>query len=229
MNTPEIDIHTYPENATPRQLADYRHAVELAVLEGKTRLKYYSSTHQRWFFIETNYVPLNWKEQNFCIARDPLDEVAPGHNPEKYTLGMLRDLERITGQTVRLLTLEEVRVPKKRVDWNHIWTMFGSEWNPNWSGLEEEVTYATTKPPGYFLPNPEPVKQLIPYTAGTFPKGEVWIKNNNYFPKQRFLVINVFSDGVGRNGRFINFTEENYSISLDGGRTWQPFRQEVVS
>jgi hypothetical protein len=75
MSTLEINIHEYPENATQRQLADYRHAVECAVLEGR-KLELFSENWNRWTSAQRVSLPLpwNWGRYRYRIARDPLGD-----------------------------------------------------------------------------------------------------------------------------------------------------------
>ena len=69
---------------------------------------------------------------------------------------------------------------------------------------------------------PEP--KIIPFTAETFPYGEVWINDafscNEYI---RFLVHTVGVLGVAVDNKFIKYEEllEQRKISLDGGKTFQ--------
>jgi hypothetical protein len=152
MTTPKINIHEYPENATPRQLADYRHAVECAVLEGgKPELKH-------------NAISMPWTP---CRAGLDLEEIAA-----------------------------------EGLDWHQY------QWRIARDPLDE---------------------QFIPYTAETFPKGEVWIRHDEWPEHDRELVWAVVLDRVSCASGSAYFCAGCWQISLDGGRTWQPFRQEVVS
>jgi len=192
MTTPEINIHEYPENATPRQLADYRHAVELAVLEGGA-LEYFDQHYHDWLPIKTNRVPLNWPYLRFRIARDPLDELAPGHNPAKLTCRQVG-----THEGWRLLEPGELDPFRPLLKEIECWR--GERWSCRaWSGGLASETYRTRKPPLYFLPEPSPVKKDDPHAV--------------------IMRLRYALDGG----------LEYDSISLDGGRTWQPLRQEVVS
>jgi hypothetical protein len=77
-----------------------------------------------------------------------------------------------------------------------------------------------------------PVKRIAPFTAATFPKGEVWIKHTGWAHEKRMLVVGVSPNGALTTvGRVFEWHEEmeNLQHSLDGGKTWLPWGLEVES
>ena len=72
----------------------------------------------------------------------------------------------------------------------------------------------------------------IPYTAETFPKGLVWIRDGGTeYPIN--LITAIGEEAVHNSFRVTNFdyeelAEQGYELSTDNCKTWQPASEEVL-
>lgn len=114
----------------------------------------------------------NWSYSvplDFRIA-DPLDAIAPGHNPDRLTV-------RQVGEGWRLLERAEI-VPRPEtteaqyLDRNdRLWSSFAVELN------NPDLTYRTQQPPGYFLPKPT---VRVPLEFSDWSGGPWWVQFKDY-------------------------------------------------
>ena len=158
MSTP-IDIYTYPENATPIQLAEYQLEVMRAAERGEPVEFRDPSGSYGWEPIKQ--ATWNWAGVIYRIAR-PI-RYAEGHNPDGLTEAQVgvRD-------GWRLLSAEE-REARHRYNSKDItrdierWD--GDMWDgAGWVGSWDLRTYRTRHPAGHYLPKPapEPVAEAHP-------------------------------------------------------------------
>lgn len=108
----------------------------------------------------------NWGDYNYRLAPDPLDAIAPGHNPAKLTV-------RQVGEGFRLWSEDEIGSPSdaKTKYWD------GIRWHEvafQGAATCAEDTYRTRKPPGYFLPKPEPARYTVEEIIQTCIDQDVW-------------------------------------------------------
>lgn len=92
----------------------------------------------------------------YRLAPDPLDEIAPGHNPYHLSVHQI-------GSGVRTLSAEEHEALRslKSYPTSDIQGWFGVGWVPDCNGCSPSATYRTQRPPGYFLPKPEPARYTV--------------------------------------------------------------------
>jgi hypothetical protein len=230
-----IDIHNPPPaDADPLVWMEYRHAVERAAIVDKKPVEE-RGTYDVWREPRHDASVFDWLDSTYRIAPpapDPLDAVAPGHNPERWTVRILMEGKAKIGASLRVMDSEEVR-GLRGAGSNTIYARaIGGKWLDQPHGtLLDGITYATTQPPGYFLPKSAPVKRIVPFTAATFPKGEVWVRREGWADGARSLVVAVCEDHIlaGQSLR-VNFkTGKGMKHSLDGGNTWLPWGVEVES
>lgn len=150
MNTKEnsINIHEYPENATPIQLAEYQLEVMRAAERGEAVEMLIGD---EW---HDNDQP-DWCWSDGCRYRIARPKIAEGHNPDKLTVDQVQ-----VNDGWRLLSVEEAAarcgVRLSSVDW---WS--GRKWEVDGAGwwLDDTSTLRTRQPIGHYLPKPEPVKK----------------------------------------------------------------------
>ena len=65
--------------------------------------------------------------------------------------------------------------------------------------------------------------KLIPFTLGTFPKGEVWVRRYTWFTGRRSQAVAVLPTGIMYERVELDYEalHESYKISTDGGNTWK--------
>lgn len=173
MNTKEntIDIYTYPENATPIQLAEYQLEVMRAAERGETVEMEYGEYDKNWL---PNHSP-DWAWSEGCRYRIARPKIAEGHNPD----GLTEDQVGVQDGW-RLLSVAEALAHKNQwIDETQWWMSDYWSESDSWKAYDdpnETSTLRTKNPPGHYLPKPEPVKKLVPWTFETAPKGCVLVR-----------------------------------------------------
>jgi hypothetical protein len=288
-----------PENHTVRQIGVGYRTLTAEEVAGMHRFKFYGGLEYmspfdgKWL-CSFNFGPdcttyRTQKPAGFFLPKDPLDDVAEGHNPGQLT-------KRQVGYQYgwRTLSQDEAMCHDPSIDRTdaQLWQQSENKWKERYFPKEcfSHDTYRTRKPKGYYLPKPapvvdlskcrvgqklkrrdgsitvfcgssqnphfpytdgtytyksdgsllteehhfdiievlpheEPAPKLVPFTAATFPKGEVWVRQDSWNDGTRHLVRAVLDYGVYtiREDQMLPYSAEGFQHSLDGGRTWLPW------
>jgi hypothetical protein len=221
-----------PQRVTRRQLGEGWRLLERDEID-VTRTEFQRTTEIEWWNLdikkwdssgwagsEIDFTYRTQKPAGFFLPKDPLDDVAEGHNPGQLT-------KRQVGYQYgwRTLSQDEAMCHDPSIDRTdaQLWQQSENKWKERYFPKEcfSHDTYRTRKPKGYYLPKPKP--KLVPFTAATFPKGEVWVRHDIYPEGLRDLVTYIGPDHVGRNGHTTRYDDKDWEYSLDGGRTWLPW------
>lgn len=142
MNT--VNVHEYPQD--PNDLPHYRAAVMLAAANGarvEESCKWLHQAHEWDFRFNPSW---NWYEVRYRIAAP---KIAKGHNPHNVTDDQL-------GIKAGWRLLEGAEIGRHRTEaTQEIQAWGGDQWlTCPYCGADEDQTYRTKKPEGYFLPQP---------------------------------------------------------------------------
>lgn len=134
-----IDVYTYPERADHQALRDYQHAVEVAHERDGLPVEFFYAKTMEWQAVAPNF---NWDRRKYRIAAP---KIAKGHNPDELTEEQVG-----VSEGWRLLALKEIAARSQTKDiecWDIVrWNAWG------YAGSDQQSTYRTKMPPGYFLP-----------------------------------------------------------------------------
>ncbi len=222
-----IDLYTYPENATPLELARYMVSVMEASAEGQP-VEYSCEQAPEWIALTWKGWDFLWlqgdaRKYRYRIARP---KIAEGHNPH----GLSEDHVDIKNGW-RLLTAEEIT--EERETTLEIQMLYESDktWDSTGNcGSTHAYTYRTRKPKGYYLPKPkdEPKpRTLVPWTFSTSPVPPFSIRGIHGTEKIGTLIFkNATLAGFCFSEKIIDrtwlFISQTYEHSIDGGKTWLP-------
>lgn len=156
----------------------------------------------------------------YRIARP---KIAEGHNPDKLTEAQVG-----VQDGWRLLTVEEntsLIHAFGKTDGIEYWSRMGGQWDSCAAG-GCAFTYRTKNPPGHYLPKPEPVKKLVPWTFETAPKGCVLVRRMSGHAQLVLgwgggtIALHTASSGI----REMDYEDlmSDYEHSTDSGKTWLP-------
>lgn len=227
------DIYTYPEGASPLELARYMVAVMEAAERGEPVECFDSEGGvEHWTPVLGSARFRSWRNGLLYRIARPVPpkaaKIAEGHNPDGLTEEQVG-----VSEGWRLLSGAEVHESDDRcwTDEIELWCWSKKQWdNTKWRGANPEQTYRTKKPAGFFLPKPAAAeKPLVPWTLQTVPKNDLLLRRKNHFDGAIILAVGWDRVGVAYSQHGSDTYGELYrsfEYSLDGGATWRPCGSE---